>query len=111
MGETSKNEIKSIKQSILEIDFDPIDLNESGSLTFWRFGTSNNISILYWEILSNVTERVQRKLLPPEVMDVRFGRSTKQIISNHFISTSHCQRTWGNIASSIKCNSTECNGL
>ena len=30
----------------------------------------------YLEILSNVTERGNLKLLPLELMDVRFGRST-----------------------------------
>ena len=36
----------------------------------------NTINIQYSEILSNVTERGLRKLLPSEVMDVRLGRST-----------------------------------
>ena len=36
----------------------------------------NTINIQYSEILSNVTERGYSKLLPLEVMDVRFGRST-----------------------------------
>ena len=36
----SMNEIKSIKQSILEIDFDRTFQNESGSLIFRRFGIS-----------------------------------------------------------------------
>ena len=41
MEETSMNEIKSIKQAILEIDFDRTSWNETGdSLTFRRFGIS-----------------------------------------------------------------------
>ena len=34
------------------------------------------VNIQYSEILSNVTERGYLKLLPLELMDVRFGRST-----------------------------------
>ena len=37
----------------------------------------NTINIQYSEILSNVTERGYLKLFPLELMDVRFGRSTK----------------------------------
>ena len=51
----------------------------------------NTINIQYSEILSNVTTRGQQKLIPTEVIDVRFGRSTKQIITNQFIITSKCQ--------------------
>ena len=36
----------------------------------------NTIKIQYSEILSNVTTRGLQKLLPSELMDVRFGRST-----------------------------------
>ena len=40
----------------------------------------NTINIQYSEILANVTTRGLTKLPPSEVIDVRFGRSTKQII-------------------------------
>ena len=40
MEETSINGIKSIKQSILEIDCDWVNPNEAGILTCWRFGIS-----------------------------------------------------------------------
>ena len=40
MGETSMNEIRSIKQSILEIDIDWTLQYVSGRLTFWRLGIS-----------------------------------------------------------------------
>ena len=55
----SMNEIKSIKQSILEIDFDWSSWNDKGRSTFSRFGISKYINIQYSEILSNVTERVK----------------------------------------------------
>ena len=50
----------------------------------------NTINIQYSEILANVTTLVYLKLYPLEVIDVRFGRSTNQIITNQFIITSHC---------------------
>ena len=63
--------------SLLEIDFDSTSSNESGRLTFWRFGISIYYQYSYYNILSNVTEQVNRKLHPSElIMDVRFGRST-----------------------------------
>ena len=51
----------------------------------------NTINIQYSEILVNVTTRGFLKLCPSEVIDVRFGRSTKQITTNQFIITSHYQ--------------------
>ena len=51
----------------------------------------NTINIQYSEILANVTTRGLLKLHSTEVIDVRFGRSTKQIITNQFIITSKCQ--------------------
>ena len=51
----------------------------------------NTINIQYAEILANVITRGYSKLYPSEVIDVRFGRSTKQIITNQFIITSQCQ--------------------
>ena len=62
--------------SLLEIDFDSTSSNESGRSTFWRFGISIYHQYSYSEILSNVTEQVNRKLYPSElIMDVKFGRS------------------------------------
>ena len=64
-------------KSLLEIDFDSTSSNESGRSTFWRFGISKFDQYSFSEILSNVTEQVNRKLYPSElIMDVRFGRST-----------------------------------
>ena len=51
----------------------------------------NTINIQYSKILSNVTTRGYSKLYPLEVIDVRFGRSTNQIITNQLIITSKCQ--------------------
>ena len=51
----------------------------------------STINIQYSEILSNVTTREYRKLNSTEVIDVKFGRSTNQIIINQFIITSHYQ--------------------
>ena len=51
----------------------------------------NTINIQYSEILANVTTRGKLKLAQLEVIDVRFGRSTKQIIFMQFIITSKCQ--------------------
>ena len=51
----------------------------------------NTFNIQYSEILANVTTRGYSKLESTEVIDVRFGRSTKQIITNQFIITSKCQ--------------------
>ena len=62
--------------SLLEIDFDSTSSNESGRLTFWRFGISKYYKSSYYKILSNVKKRVNWKLYPSElIMDVRFGRS------------------------------------
>ena len=108
MEETSMNEIKSIKQYSKLISIEHTGMNQA----VWHFEDLeylNNINIQYSEILSNVTERGWMKLFPSElIMDVRFGRSTFYHF-NHFISTSHCQRT--GITPSTKCISTECNGL
>ena len=49
------------------------------------------IYIQYLYVLSNITTLDQKKQHPNEVIDVRFGRSTKQIITNQFIITSKCQ--------------------
>ena len=63
--------------TLLEIDFDSTSSNESGRLTFWRFGISIYYQYSYSKILSNVTKRVNWKLFSLElIMDVRFGRST-----------------------------------
>ena len=116
MEGTSMNEIKSIKQysKLISIELSGMDDNTDHQVA-WHFEDLeylNTINIQYSEILSNVTERDSWKLYPPElIMDVRLGRSTQQIISNHFIITSHCQWTRIIIISSIKCTPTECNGL
>ena len=73
------NEIKSIKQyskliSIEQTGMD--DANQKGIGHFEDLEYLNAINIQYSEILSNVTERGFLKILPSELMDVRFGRST-----------------------------------
>ena len=108
MEGTSMNEIESIKQYSKLISIEHTGMNHVA----WHFEDLeylNTINIQYSEILSNVTERGFSKLPFSELMDVRFGRSTF-IHFNHFIITSHCQRT-GIIIFSIKCIFTECNGL
>ena len=75
MEETSMYEIKSIKQYSKLIS---IQLSGMDKVT-WHFEDLeylNTINIQYSQILSNVTERGYLKLLPSELMDVRFGRST-----------------------------------
>ena len=89
MGETSMNEIKSIKQYSKLISIELPGMTKVA----WHFEDLeylNTINIQYSEILSNVTERGYLKLSPLESMDVRFGRSTfYHFKSFHF--TSHCQ--------------------
>ena len=81
MGETSMNEIKSIKQysKLISIELSGMD-DQIDHKTDWHFEDLeylNTINIQYSEILSNVTERGYSKLHPSELsMDVRFGRST-----------------------------------
>ena len=90
MEETSMNQIKSIKLYSKLISIEHIGMNQ----VVWHFEDLeylNTINIQYSEILSNVTQRGSLKLYPLEVIDVRFGRSTKQIITNQFIITSKCQ--------------------
>ena len=81
MEETSMNEIKSIKQYSILISFEHTRMNE----VVWHFEDLeylDQIDIQYFKILSNLTERGQWKLNPPELsMDVRFGRSR----FHHFI--------------------------
>ena len=79
MGETSMNEIKSIKQYSKLISIEHSGMKQAD----WHFEDLeylNTINIQYSEILSNVTERGKEKLAHSELMDVRFGRST----FNHF---------------------------
>ena len=71
----------------------------------------NTFNIQYSEILANVITRGYSKLHLWEPMDVRFGRSTKQIILNQFIITSHYQGTRRIIFSTTKCPFTKLNGL
>ena len=77
MGETSMNEIKSIKQYSILISFELSRMNQvDGHLEDSEY--LDQIDIQYFKILSNLTERGQRKLHPLEselIMDVRFGRS------------------------------------
>ena len=90
MEETSMNEIKSIKQYSKLISIEHTGMNYIDR-QFEDLEYLNSINIPYSEILSNVTERGYWKLYPIlELMDVRFGRSI-EIISIHFIITSHCQ--------------------
>ena len=84
MGETSMNEIKSIKQysKLISIEHTGMD-DPTNHQVDWHFEDLeylNTINIRYSEILSNVTERGLQKLYLAELMDVRFGRST----FNHF---------------------------
>ena len=93
MEETSMNQIKSIK---LYSKLIPIELSGMNQVA-WHFEDLeylNTINIQYSEILANVTTWGYSKLAHSEVIDVRFGRSTKQIITNQFIITSHYQWTW-----------------
>ena len=109
MEETSMNQIKSIKLYSKLISIEHGGMNQVA----WHFEDLeylNTINIQYAEILANVTTRGELKLHFTEVIDVRFGRSTKQIIINQFIITSHYQ--WTRIIPfSIKCTYTELNGL
>ena len=114
MEETSMNQIKSIKlySKLISIELHGMD-NQTNHQVAWHFEDLeylNTINIQYSEILSNITTRGYSKLYPTEVIDVKFGRSTKQIITNQFIITSHFQWT-RIITSSIKCKFTELNGL
>lgn len=79
MEETSMNQIKSIKQFSKLISIEHTRMNEVDR-HFEDLEYLNTINIQYSEILSNVTTRGLMKLYPLEVIDVRFGRSTKQII-------------------------------
>ena len=69
------NEIKSIKQYSKLISIELPQMNQADR-HFEDLEYLNTINIQYSEILSNVTERGYSKLDPPELMDVRFGRST-----------------------------------
>ena len=109
MGATSVNNIKSFKpySKLTSIEHSWMNYIDR---QFEDLEYLNNIIIQYWEILSNVTERVYSKLFPPEVMDVRFGRSTF-IHFELFHCTSHSQRAGIIIPYSIEYSSTEFNGL
>ena len=78
------NEIKSIKQysKLISIEHSRMDHHTKHQVArhFEDLEYLNTINVQYSEILSNVTERGYLKLLPLELMDVRFGRST----FNHF---------------------------
>ena len=70
-------------------------LNESSSLTFWnRFGISNYNPYSIFRSTYNVTKtRITEttSFRTDWMFDLKDPHS---IISNHFIITSHCQRTW-----------------
>ena len=110
MEETSINQIKSIKLYSKLISIELSRMNKVDQ-HFEDLEYPSTINIQYSEILANVTTREYRKLNSTEVIDVRFGRSTKQIITNQFIITSHYQWTWFIIPSSTKYLNTELNGL
>ena len=76
MEGTSMNEIKSIKQYSKLISIELSRMNNRVDQHFEDLEYLNTINVQYSEILSNVTERGYSKLPPPELMDVRFGRST-----------------------------------
>ena len=84
------NQIKSIKlySKLISIEFPGMNQVDRH---FEDLEYLNTINIQYSDILSNVTTRGSQKLYSTEVIDVRFGRSTNQIITNQFIITSHCQ--------------------
>ena len=90
MEETSMNQIKSI---ILYSKLISIELPGMNQVArhFEDLEYLYTINIQYSKILFNVTVKGYSKLYPTEVIDVRFGRSTKQIIYNPFIITSKCQ--------------------
>ena len=106
MGETSMNEIKSIKQysKLISIELSGMDkqalfdhyLQQKHQVArhFEDLEYLNTINIQYSEILSNVTERGYSKLHPLESMDVKFGRSTfhhfKSFHSNSFNTFDYC---------------------
>ena len=69
------NEIKSIKQYSKLISIELSGMNKVAR-HFEDLEYLNTINIQFSEILSNVTERGLLKLIPLELMDVRFGRST-----------------------------------
>ena len=75
MEATSMNEIKSIKQysKLISIELSRMHLVAQH---FEDLEYLNTINVQYSEILSNVTTRGYKKKHPPELMDVRFGRST-----------------------------------
>ena len=96
MEETSMNEIKSIKQysKLISIELPGMD-DPTNNKIAWHVEDLeylNTINIQYSEILSNVTERGFSKPHHSELIDTRFGRSAFDHF-NHFIITSHCQRT------------------
>ena len=72
-------EHKTIKQYLTMISIEHSGMTQVAR-HFEDLEYLNTINIKYSEILFNVTEREYWKLLPLELMDVRFGRST----FNHF---------------------------
>ena len=84
------NQIKSIKLCSKLISIEHVGMNQVDQ-HFEDLEYLNTINIQYSEILANVTTQGERKLPTTVDIDVRFGRSTKQIILYQFIITSHYQ--------------------
>ena len=104
------NQIKSIKLYSKLISIKHSRMNQVDR-HFEDLEYLNTINIQYSEILFNVTTWGFLKLYRTEDIDVKFGRSTKQIITNQFIITSKSQWTWIILAFSNKCTFTEMNGF
>ena len=86
MGETSMNEIKSIKQysKLMSIELPGMD-DHTNHKVAWHFEDLeylNTINIQFSEILSNVNERGSWKLHPLESMVLSFGKSIEIISIN-----------------------------
>ena len=105
------NQIKSIKLYSKLISIEHNGMNNQVARHFEDLEYLNTINIQYAEILFIFTTQRFLKLNFTEVIDVRFGRSTKRIIENQFIITAHCKGTSFIIPFSLKCICTELNGL
>ena len=111
MGETSTLYKNSIKQDSKLIS---IELSETRKVD-WHVVDSeclNTIKTHDFKLLSSVTERGQKKVNPfGLIIDVRFGRSTRIILSQSLFHTSHCQWTGFIIIYAFKNTPTHVNGL
>ena len=102
MGETSTNEIKSIKRYSILISIEHSWMNQVD----WHSEDSeylNTINIQYWKLLFNVTERGWSKF-PPRILLISFnaGRSMDDFVRTLYY-TSHCQTAWFIVTSSTEC--------